>query len=42
MRFVPSGDDEVHFVDINKLGVNRRNGCRFGLVIIVHQLYLAA
>ena len=37
-----AGDDEVDFVDVEQLGVDAGNGRRIGLVVVIHQLDLAA
>jgi hypothetical protein len=34
-----TADHDVHFIDVEQLGVDARNGRRVGLVIVINELY---
>jgi hypothetical protein len=37
-----AGDDDIHLVDVEELGIDARNGRGAALVVVVDQLHLAA
>ena len=37
-----AGDDQVDLVDVEQLGVDRRDACRVGLIVVVNELHLPA